>query len=360
MDCKRRVRTTWRCSNSPVRSGEIMKAWNWSKTGMVGVIAILGTGLWCSTFPLGGVADARGSAVANGEVERPGMPAANAEKAVWKPQPFTTPGSDGTGEVLAGAEAAKAEITSDAVIMNLPTIESVLFGEDRETVCGTDTRTRQTATTSNPWRMNCLLIISNASGVQGTGTGWMGARGTVFTAGHCVHTGGPNGKYFTKVEVIPGANRNANGTVHRPYGTFFHKSLRTSSGWVANSSPEYDFGAIILRDGERPGDRTGYYGFTALSDASLSGLTVNTAGYPGDKPSGTQWYTSGTLNPPTVRRLFYMMDTAGGQSGSAVYRLQDGQRQGVGIHAYGGCPNGATRITTAVFNTMLGWKNLTQ
>lgn len=337
-----------------------MKAWNWSRSGWVGVMAVLGIGLWYSSSPLGGVADARGPVVANGEVERPGMPAANAEKAVWKPQPFTAPGSDGNGEVPAAAEVANPEITPDSVIKGLPTIEQVLFGSAPETVCWPDTRTRKTATRTDPYRMNCQLIITVTTSPlsQAIGTGWMGARGTVFTAGHCVHTGGPNGRYFPKVEVIPG--RDGTGTNSRPYGTFIHKSLRTSNGWVANSSPEYDFGAIILKDGERPGVHTGYYGFTVLSDASLNGLTVNTAGYPGDKPTGTQWYTYGTLNPPTVRRLFYMMDTAGGQSGSAVYRLQSGQRRVVGIHAYGGCPNGATRITTAVFNTMLGWRNLTQ
>ena len=108
----------------------------------------------------------------------------------------------------------------------------------------------------------------------------------------------------------------------------------------------------------RIGDTLGFFGFAALSDAELQNLLANTAGYPGDKPFGTQWFNAGAITQVTARRLFYMLDTFGGQSGSAVWRLQNGQRHGVGIHGYGGCPNKALRITGPVFNNMLTWRNL--
>jgi len=78
---------------------------------------------------------------------------------------------------------------------------------------------------------------------------------------------------------------------------------------------------------------------------------------PGDKPAGTMWLAAGPITKVEPRRLYYMIDTYPGQSGSCVWRLRSGQRTAVGIHAYGGCPNGATRITTEVFVNMKRWKD---
>ena len=58
-----------------------------------------------------------------------------------------------------------------------------------------------------------------------------------------------------------------------------------------------------------------------------------------------------------ARKVFYDIDTFGGQSGSAVYRIINGGRYGVAIHAYGGAvTNSGTRIITAVYNNMVAWK----
>jgi V8-like Glu-specific endopeptidase len=60
-----------------------------------------------------------------------------------------------------------------------------------------------------------------------------------------------------------------------------------------------------------------------------------------------------------ARKVFYDIDTAGGQSGSAVYRIKDGKRFAVGIHAYGvgsGQFNSATRINRPVFDNLQTWR----
>ena len=60
----------------------------------------------------------------------------------------------------------------------------------------------------------------------------------------------------------------------------------------------------------------------------------------------------------SARVITYDIDTMGGQSGSPVWILQNGQRYGVGVHTNGASTgNSATRIDTAVYNRMLGWKN---
>jgi glutamyl endopeptidase len=58
-----------------------------------------------------------------------------------------------------------------------------------------------------------------------------------------------------------------------------------------------------------------------------------------------------------MRKVYYDIDTAGGQSGSAVYRIDgNGDRIAFGIHAYGGgTTNSATRITTPVHDNIVNW-----
>ncbi len=48
-----------------------------------------------------------------------------------------------------------------------------------------------------------------------------------------------------------------------------------------------------------------------------------------------------------ARKVYYDIDTFGGQSGSAVYRIINGSRYGIAIHAYGGATsNNGTRIVS--------------
>jgi len=95
-----------------------------------------------------------------------------------------------------------------------------------------------------------------------------------------------------------------------------------------------------------------------VADIALGAVldTANNSGYPGDKPFGTQWFNAGRVTKLTDRKFYYMIDTMGGQSGSPVWRFINGQRHAIGVHAYGGCPNSATRITKAVFDNMVAWK----
>jgi V8-like Glu-specific endopeptidase len=141
----------------------------------------------------------------------------------------------------------------------------------------------------------------------------------------------------------------------RPFGSQVSTSFRSVAGWVNNKDWKYDYGAIILPNNTL-GMRVGWFGFASLSDSSLRGMVANNAGYAGDKPFGTQWFNAGRITKVEARKLYYMLDTYGGHSGSAVWRYRNGQRHAVGIHAYGGCPNSATRITKPVFDNMLNWR----
>ena len=107
----------------------------------------------------------------------------------------------------------------------------------------------------------------------------------------------------------------------------------------------------------RVGQHRRLVGFGVYADSDLLTTTANISGYPGDKPAGTQWYHARKVTSVNARKVYYDIDTAGGQSGSAVYRIVNGGRYGIAIHAYGGATaNSGTRIVQDVFNNLIAWK----
>lgn len=264
----------------------------------------------------------------------------------------------GEMEALAGFQIARAltegfrseEIDVSEELSTLPSACDLEF-EQPESVCGRDDRVRVSPATGIPWRLICQLIIKRADGGGSRCTGWFIGPRTVMTAGHCVFSRSAGG-WARSIEVVPGMDSSS-----RPYGSQTGTSFRSVRGWTSNGDPEYDYGAIILPNNNL-GNRVGWFGFAALSDSSLKNLLINNSGYPGDKPFATQWFNAGRITKTTARRLEYMVDTAGGQSGSPTWRLRSGKRHALGVHAYGGCPNKSTRITRPVFDNMMRWKNL--
>ncbi|NEO01562.1 MAG: serine protease [Moorea sp. SIO3I7] len=220
-----------------------------------------------------------------------------------------------------------------------------------ESVCGSDDRIRISSLTSMPWRWICQLIITKANGRRSLCTGWFIGPRTVMTSGHCVYSHSAGG-WARKIEVFPGIDEN-----EAPLGSQVSTSFRSVKGWTQEQDDDFDYGAIILPD-DTLGNRVGWFGFANLSDDLLTNLLINNSGYAGDKPFGTQWFNAGRITRISGRKLSYMLDTYGGQSGSPVWRLQDGQHHVVGIHGYGGCPNSAVRITKSVFDNMSAWKNV--
>ena len=247
-----------------------------------------------------------------------------------------------------GFESAVVEIEEE--LASAPRSCDLEF-EEPESVCGRDDRVRIRATTRLPWRLLCQLIIRRRDNRTSRCTGWFIGPRTVMTAGHCVYSHSAGG-WARSIEVIPGMDATL-----RPYGSQTGTSFRSVRAWTRDRSANQDYGAIILPNNSL-GNRVGWFGFAALSDASLRNLLVNNCGYPGDKPFGTQWYNAGRVTRVTDERIFYMLDTAGGQSGSPTWRYRNGTRHAVGVHAYGGCPNKSTRITRAVFDNMRAWKAL--
>jgi V8-like Glu-specific endopeptidase len=256
---------------------------------------------------------------------------------------------------VATAESARTLSVPDTA--GLRDIGEASFGAPpprAETVHGPDDRVRITDTAQYPWRAHASLLVVARDNSQWIGTGWFIGPRTLITAGHVMHiknSGVPGRDGWVKsVQVMPGRDGST-----LPYGSVTSTSFRAVRGWTDSGDQNFDYGAIILPTDL--GNTTGWFGFGAYPDADLLSSTGNISGYPGDQPAGTQWYDSRKIASVDARKVYYDIDTAGGQSGSAVYRTVDGNRMAFAIHAYGGAvTNSGTRINAEVYNNMVAWK----
>ncbi len=269
----------------------------------------------------------------------------------YEPPTLSSGGGGFLPESAGGAESA--DPTLDEYRFD---IGNASFGFGPETVHGMDDRVQITSprTGNYPWRAHCSLLIKAADNSNWIGTGWFISPNVLITAGHVVFINGSGvpGRdgWVNQIRVIPGRDG-----ASKPYGEAVSGTFYSVRGWTEQANPEYDYGAIIL---DTPlGNRTGWFGFGVYSDNELENVTANISGYPGDKPSGTQWYGARRVDSVGPRKVFYDIDTAGGQSGSAVYRIKGGSRYGIAVHAYGGAVvNSGTRINRAVFDNLKAWK----
>jgi V8-like Glu-specific endopeptidase len=254
-------------------------------------------------------------------------------------------------------EAAMAEVYKAPNTSKFRDIGEASFGPPppaAETVHGPDDRVKITNTSAYPWRVHASLLITAADGSNWIGTGWFIGPHTLMTAGHVVYikNSGVPGRdgWVRSIDVMPGRNGSS-----LPYGKVTSRNFRTVTGWANSGDQNFDYGAIIIPT--NLGNTTGWFGFGVYSDATLLASVGNISGYPGDKPSGTQWYDARRIASVNARKVYYDIDTFGGQSGSAVYRIDSGGRYGVAIHAYGGATtNSGTRIVRPVFDNMVAWK----
>lgn len=222
----------------------------------------------------------------------------------------------------------------------------------QEVVIGKDDRKKITATKKYPWRTICSLRIKAKDGTRWIGTGFLIGPRTVITAGHVVYMH-KHGGWAKSIEVIPGRNGSK-----KPYGSCTSSKFHSVKGWTKSKKRVNDYGAIILPKNCKLGNKVGYFGYANYSLFKLLGLKVNLSGYPGDKPSGTQWWHCRKIKLVTPRTLIYNIDSAGGQSGSPVWKYKNGKRYVVGIHTNGSSlGNSATRITSAVYKNLKNWKN---
>ena len=183
-------------------------------------------------------------------------------------------------------------------------------------------------------------------------TGAVIGTGLVLTAAHCVYD--PDGSQWgggwaPALRIAPAKN----GSLE-PYSYQFAVDALVPNGWSTGSSA-YDWGLILLPDA-RMTSATGEIPLGVFTTATLSSPTfgISLVGYAGERSTwGVVPY--GASRPSFVQvtdtRLYYDIDTSGGQSGAPVW--QTSAPRVLGVHTLGGAlANSATRMTSAMVQSM--------
>lgn len=234
-----------------------------------------------------------------------------------------------------------------------------------ETVLGDDDRMRILDTDLAPWRMICALRMQGPGGAGAIGTGWFIGPRTLLTAGHCVFSTQFFGGWASSIEVIPGLNGKGQSPRNRPFDSITSTKFSSVDRWTEHEDADFDIGCIHLD--EPLGDKVGWFTLAAFPTEELESFLVNVSGYPADRGRGfEQYHHRNRIVRVTDRRLFYEVDTYGGQSGAPVWvhETETGPPIAVGIHAYGvgGTPatlgitaNSAPRIIPEVLEKAREW-----
>jgi glutamyl endopeptidase len=286
----------------------------------------------------------------------PIVPSSDSARQLFSPSFMVDTNGGGSLEEVPGFNAVKARSQGfkggrvPTVLRNdrLGVAGDIEFAQPQYTI-GYDDRVLIPDPSALPWRCVCQLVVEGLHGNELLGTGWLAGPSTVITAGHNLFSK-RTGHQAAKIWVCPARSGDA-----VPYGYDISNQYNAHPRWISDGDPECDIGVIWL---SKPlGTKIGWFGTSALSDAQLKNLMVNNAGYPWDKPRGTQWYNAGRVLGVNPLSITYGLDTEKGQSGSPIFVFTpDKQRIVVAVHAYGDGPdNIGVRITPDIFRLIASW-----
>jgi len=157
----------------------------------------------------------------------------------------------------------------------------------------------------------------------------------LLTAGHCLWDSGRGTWNARRIRVIPAKEHD-----FEPFGSAYATDWWVPEGFLdTGGSVDFDWGIVRLPDDRLTLD-TSWLPVAVLTTASLRdpAFTPAIVGYPVDKPPQTMWGQSRrAFDAVEAYRLYYDIDTSGGQSGSAIWSLEPGSTLGyvVGIHTQG-------------------------
>jgi hypothetical protein len=107
-----------------------------------------------------------------------------------------------------------------------------------------------------------------------------GNESVVLTAGHCVNSGGPDGRWLTSRWAFVPAYRYG----QRPFGVFPARWIDTTTQWRASGSENYDVGAAVVGPNER-GETLGQaVGGAGIAWNLKARQTFDVHGYPAEEP----------------------------------------------------------------------------
>ena len=230
-----------------------------------------------------------------------------------------------TGEVIRGQTGGPSYGGAESGLTSTPPYQGLLPSSVlQESVLSPDDWVRISPTTGDPWRSIVKLFVTFPNGIRGSCSGAIIGSGDgngfhVLTAGHCAYNGPAGdinlGGFATSIEVIPGLDGD-----YMPYNHAWVTGITTYASWTQNEDHRHDWALLALD--RRVGNFTGWMGRETYSSGdAVYSSDLHTAGYPADKSGGLGMYYDADVGRVADEfNHWYFMDTAGGQSGSPVWR----------------------------------------
>jgi len=222
-----------------------------------------------------------------------------------------------------------------------------------QVVIGTDQRVPIADTSVFPFSAIAFLELEDEFGeVFGSCTGTFIGPDALLTAGHCLWDADFGTWGAAHVRVVPGKDG-----PFEPFGSQYASDWWVPDAYAETGDPSWDWGVIKLPNDLLSLD-TSWMSVAMADTATLEDPEFFPAivGYPGDKADGSMWgHIQAAFVTVADFRLYYDIDTAAGQSGSAIWSAADGPYLGVivGIHTQGGTLNSGQRIDQELLDDLL-------
>lgn len=212
----------------------------------------------------------------------------------------------------------------------------------RRIIPGVDGRRRIEDTSKYPYSIHVQIEMEFPGGNAYGGSGSMVGPHHVLTCAHNVYDIAKK-CWALKIDIYPGRNKKS-----APFGKLSVTRAYIFENWTNKEDKQFDIALLVLD--QSIGFLTGWGGICSSNNKSFVNEKFHITGYPSDRGLDEMWSMNHVIKQIHPETFDYEIDTASGQSGSAIWSDRWGQPTIIGVHTLGAnlC-NSGVRITSDKF-----------